>query len=261
MLEVIDKGACSEAHPTPLLFVHGAWHGAWCWDEYFLSYFADKGYRAVALSLRGHGNSPTPKPVRWCSIADYVDDAVSVADSLPLPPVVIGHSMGGFIVQKYLESHGAPAGVLVASVPARGARGFLLRLFRRDFRRTMSATLTGDSLQIFNTPERARRYFFSADVPEPDVVRHTARLGPESQRLTIDATALRLPRPKRIATPLLVLGGEQDACFTTKEIHATARAYGTEAEIFPDMGHDMMLEPGWQTVADRIDAWLTARGL
>jgi hypothetical protein len=30
MLEVIDKGSCSDAHPVLLLFVHGGWHGAWC---------------------------------------------------------------------------------------------------------------------------------------------------------------------------------------------------------------------------------------
>ena len=58
MLEVIDKGSCSEAHQVPLLFVHGAWHAAWCWDEHFFDYFADKGYRALAVSLRGHGGSP-----------------------------------------------------------------------------------------------------------------------------------------------------------------------------------------------------------
>src|SRR5215813_5709991 len=63
MLEVIDKGSCTEAHPVPLLFVHGGWHGAWCWDDHFLDFFADAGYRAVALSLRGHGASPTPKPL------------------------------------------------------------------------------------------------------------------------------------------------------------------------------------------------------
>lgn len=57
MLEVIDKGASSESHPTPLLFVHGAAHGAWCRDEYFLDFFADRGYRALAVSLRGHGAS------------------------------------------------------------------------------------------------------------------------------------------------------------------------------------------------------------
>ncbi|WP_181447434.1 hypothetical protein [Mycolicibacterium vulneris] len=34
--EVIDRGTCTAAHPAPLLFVHGAWHGAWCWDEHLL---------------------------------------------------------------------------------------------------------------------------------------------------------------------------------------------------------------------------------
>ncbi len=57
MLEVIDKGS-GNAGP-PLLFIHGAWHGAWCWDEHFLDFFANNGFHAVALSLRGHGNSPT----------------------------------------------------------------------------------------------------------------------------------------------------------------------------------------------------------
>ena len=66
MLEVIDKGSSSESHPTPLLFVHVAWHGAWCWDEYFLDFFAYRGYRALAVSLRGHGNSPSPTPLRGC---------------------------------------------------------------------------------------------------------------------------------------------------------------------------------------------------
>jgi pimeloyl-ACP methyl ester carboxylesterase len=53
MLEVIDKGSRSEAHPAPLLFVHEGYHAAWCWDVHFLNYFADKGFRAVAVSLRG----------------------------------------------------------------------------------------------------------------------------------------------------------------------------------------------------------------
>lgn len=86
MLEAIDKGSCSESHPVPLLFVHGASHAAWCWDEHFLDYFTEKGYRALALSLRGHGASSNSKPLRACSVADFVEDLVSVADSLPVPP-------------------------------------------------------------------------------------------------------------------------------------------------------------------------------
>ena len=94
MLEVIDKGSCSESHPAPLLFVHGAWHAAWCWDENFLGFFADKGYGAVALSLRNRGNSDKNNP-RKSSVADLVSDVASVANDLPAEPVVIGHSMGG----------------------------------------------------------------------------------------------------------------------------------------------------------------------
>jgi hypothetical protein len=61
MLEVIDKGSCSESHPVPLLFVHGGWHGAWCWEEYFLDFFADKGYRALAVSPSGPWKQPNTK--------------------------------------------------------------------------------------------------------------------------------------------------------------------------------------------------------
>ncbi|MBI5715520.1 MAG: alpha/beta hydrolase, partial [Chloroflexi bacterium] len=43
-LELITRQPASNPRPTPLLFVHGAWHGAWCWAEYFLPYFAQHGY-------------------------------------------------------------------------------------------------------------------------------------------------------------------------------------------------------------------------
>jgi pimeloyl-ACP methyl ester carboxylesterase len=261
VLEVIEKGCVSDSHPVPLLFVHGAWHAAWCWDENFLSFFADKGYRALALSFRGHGNSPTDKPLRTCSVADYVADISSVADELPTSPVIIGHSMGGLIVQKYLESHHAPAGVLMTSIPPQGNLGNALRWFRDRPSHFAKMTVTGKALPYINTPELARERFFSSHTPEADVRKYAARLQEDSSRIGIDCLLLRLPRPKRVTTPLLVLGAEEDSAHTRKEILATARAYGTEAEFFPDMGHNMMLEPGWAAVAERIDSWLGIRGL
>lgn len=78
----------------PLLFVHGGWHGAWCW-EHFQDFFAGAGYRTVAVSLRGHGTSPTAKPLRKVSIADYIEDVRTVADDLGGGPILIGHSWAG----------------------------------------------------------------------------------------------------------------------------------------------------------------------
>ena len=40
------------------------------------------------------------------------------------------------------------------------------------------------------------------------------------------------------------------------DVRRTARVYGARAELFDGMGHDMTLEPGWERVADRIDAWV-----
>ncbi|MFM9034235.1 MAG: alpha/beta hydrolase [Mycobacterium sp.] len=260
MLEVIDEGRAGPSHPTPLLFVHGAWHAAWCWSENFLGYFADRGYRALALSLRGHGASPSGRRLRDLSFADYVDDVASVARGLPSPPVVIGHSMGGVIVQKYLESNPAPAAVLMASMPPQGYLRSGLRWIRRHPWHFAKLTVTGHSLPYVSTPELARERFFSPNTPEPLVRHYAGLLQEESARAGLDGV-VRLPRPGRVRAPMLVLGALEDGAVTRHEVRATARAYRTEPVLFPGMGHDMMLEPGWAAVAEHIDTWLTGRGL
>jgi pimeloyl-ACP methyl ester carboxylesterase len=257
VIEVVEKGRCTELHPAPIIFVHGAWHAAWCWEEHFLGYFADEGYRAIALNLRGYGKS-TPSRPRWrCSVADYVADVRSVADDLAVPPILIGHSMGGFVVQKYLEACDAAAAVLLASIPVHGIAASWLRNLKRHPLRVARVLLTGTSLHEFNTPEGVREAFYSPHTPEDIVARHMAKLSAERVRtLARDIMWRDLPAPQRVTTPILVLGAECDGGFTPEEVRATARAYDANAEIFPAMGHNMMLEPGWMTVADRIDRWL-----
>jgi pimeloyl-ACP methyl ester carboxylesterase len=259
-LEVIDRGVCSKQHPVPLLFVHGAWHAAWCWDR-FLDYFAENGYRALAVSLRGHGSSPSPRHVSGCSLADYVDDVKSVVESLQSTPVLIGHSMGGFVVQKYLEGTDAPAAVLIASAPPQGARRFALFLLRRYPWLTVRNLVTRDAAHGFNTPAIARDLFFSPATPESDVRRYAAMIGNESRRVALDTVKRDALRPERITTSILVMGAALDGCITLEEVHDTARAYGTDAEIFEGIGHNMMLDDGWAMVAERIHSWLGERRL
>ncbi len=259
-LEVVDKGACSARHPVPLLFVHGAWHGAWCWER-FVEFFADRGYRAVAVSLRGHGDSMPYGRWRGCSVADYLDDVKTVAEHLQSKPILIGHSMGGLIVQKYLESNDAPAGVLVASAPPQGGRRFMMHLTRSHPWLLIRSLLTGDSAYGYNTPAITRKYFYSEATPESDVVRYAAMLCSESLRAGIEFSRTNFVVTQRVTTPLLVLGSALDGCVTEAEAHDTARAYGTAPEFFDGIGHNMMLEPGWEAVAERIDSWLSSRAL
>jgi pimeloyl-ACP methyl ester carboxylesterase len=262
MLELIDKGRSTDEHPVPLLFVHGAWHAAWCWDEHFLDYFAAQGYRAVAVSLRGHGRSPGRERLRWIRIQEYADDVAETVTRLPTPPVLVAHSMGGFVVQQYLEKHTAAGAILVAPIPPTGALRVTLYVARHH---TLAFLKINAQLRLgplVGTPDLARAVLFSASMPDAQVNLYQRRVQDESYRAFLDMLALDLVRTKRVnRVPMLVLGAEHDTIVTQRQIHRTAAVYGAEAEIFPDMAHDMMLEPGWQAVAERIDGWLTAQGL
>ena len=258
-LEVISKHPSQPSGEPPLLFVHGAWHGAWCWDVHFMDYFVRQGFTVHAVSLRGHGKSEGREKLRWTRIAEYVEDVVAVAQSLPKPPIVIGHSMGGLVVQKYLELHPAPAAVLLASVPPSGVLATTLRLTRRHPLIIAKVNLTLSLYPLVASPSLTREAFFSDSLPAAQVQAYWERMQDESYLGFLDMLAFNLPRPEEVKTPILVLGASKDTVFSPAEVEATARAYNTKADIFNDMAHDMMLEPKWESVAERISDWLKGR--
>jgi alpha-beta hydrolase superfamily lysophospholipase len=102
----------------PLLFVHGMWEGAWLWKGY-LDFFSSCGYTCYALNLRGHDGSKPATDIGKVSIHDYIADARTVAEELN-NPVLIGHSMGGLLVQKLAELLEPPAIVAIAPAAPRG---------------------------------------------------------------------------------------------------------------------------------------------
>ncbi|MBW1881286.1 MAG: alpha/beta fold hydrolase [Deltaproteobacteria bacterium] len=253
MLEVITREPHAETRGPPLLFVHGAWHGAWCWDAHFLPYFAGHGYRSHALSLRAHGESPGK--LRGSRIADYVADVAEVAKTLAAPPVLIGHCMGGFVVQKYLEKHPARGALLLASVPPTGVLGVSLRIAWRHPVRFAAMNLKRSLYPLVSDTEIARAYLFSPAMRDDAVKVYQKHLGDESYRAYLDMLLTRC-HPGRVKVSVAVVGAEEDALITPKEVWITARAYNTVPTLFHDIAHDVMLEPGWREVADFIRGWL-----
>jgi pimeloyl-ACP methyl ester carboxylesterase len=243
-----------------LLFVHGAWHSSWCWDEHFLSYFADHGYISHALDLRGHGKSEGADRLRWTRIKDYVADVDSIVRQFEQPPVLIGHSMGGLVLQKYLETHQVPAAILLASCPPSGVLRTTLHIAVHHPIPLLKANGTLRLYPIVSTPSLAQEAFFSAQMPQEQVKAYFTRLQDESYMAFLDMMIFSLPHPDRVTSPVLVLGGEYDTIFNRKEVEATARAYHTQATFFP-VAHDMMLEDAWQDVADYMLTWLQSRDL
>ncbi len=255
-LEMISKYPSDGAHPTPLLFIHGTLFTASCWEAHFLDYFAQHGFASHAINLRGHGKSEGRGKLRWTRIADFVEDVANVVRELPSPPVLIGHSMGGFITQKYLEDHAAPAAVLLSSPSPTGLLPTAMRMARRYPLVFAKVNLTLSLLPLITAPKLAREAFFSEDLPDEQFLEYWKQMQDDSFAAFVDMVALDLPKPAKVKTPLLVLGAARDNMIGAREIEATAQAYNTQAEIIPDVAHNSMLDPRWPRVAERILGWL-----
>ncbi len=167
--------------------------------------------------------------------------------------------MGGFITQKYLENHDAPAAVLLSSPSPAGLLPTALRNARRHPLVFAKVSLTLSLLPFIATPQLAGEAFLSRDLPNEELLQYWKQMQDDSFMAYLDMVVLDLPKPAKVKTPLLVLGVARDNMIAPSEIETTARAYNTQAEIIPDVTHNSMLDPRWQTVADRILVWLDER--
>lgn len=158
--------------PTFLL-VHGAWHGAWCWDPVRAALDAD-GWRSHAVDLPS-ANPPASRPDGARPVG-MLDDADAIRDSLRRidgPVVVIAHSYGGVPTTEAIAD---AANVVEAVYLA----GFQLDAGESIFT-FLGKPVPDDGTDHAPPYEDARRILFD-DVPEADAARAVARLRPQSVR-------------------------------------------------------------------------------
>jgi len=258
-LEVLRKGRGRKGRP-PLLFIHGGFAGAWCWDVHFLDWFAVNGWECHAPSLRGHGGSEGHDDIHLFGIDDYVADIVHVARGLDGPPVLIGHSMGGFVAQRYLEQHPAIAAILLAPVPATGLAGAGLAMALGNPALFWDVGLAHE----FGRKAPSPAVLFEAVYghrPDDGFSRYGDRFTDESHRAWADmCNAAFLDGAQIPDMPIKVIGGEADRLIPPAFIRSAARMLGERAEMMPGLGHALMLEPGWDDVAGRMAGWLAGQG-
>lgn len=253
-IEHIIQQPTKRTHETPILCQHGAWHGAWCW-QLWLDYFASLGYETHAISQPGHGKSSMNKRhINQYSFAEYVDTLAAQIETISPKPVVVGHSLGGAIVQKYLEQHQLPGAVLLATLPSRGLIPMALRLLWRHPVSTLSGFLTLDSYRWLNTPELAHDLFLNPKT-EIDLVAFQKQLVSETFEIAFPLM-FSFAKVNPAKTPVYVIAAEKDVIFTLDEERATAQRYDAKLTIVENQAHNLMMEAAWKQVADMIDGWM-----
>jgi len=254
ILKKLPKEQKEQKEITPLLFVHGANHGAWCWEENFIPYFSSNGFASYALSFRGHGKSEGRDKLDSFSLTDYVDDVMEVTESLSTKPVLIAHSMGGAVVQKliHLYPDKIKAAVLIASMRPSGMLKDSLRLILTSFKEAKQLTL-------FNTGKDVSfpgDMFLSKDLPVSKKYYYSGLMQPESAKARKEFNKAIIPLPIKTEVPFLIIGSKKDRVFSEKAAIAIGKSYYTKPVIFPNLSHDMMLDPNWEIVAEQILSFL-----
>lgn len=158
---------------STFVLVHGAWHGAWCWEK-VVPLLEEAGHKVVAPDLPGHGEDGTP--ISELSMRGYAERVIGAIDEQAEPVILVGHSMGGLVVSLAAEARPEKIERLVY------VTGFLLE----DGKTLLSvAENDGEALVLANlvpsedggsfAVQNAKEVFY-ADCFDDDVERATLRL-------------------------------------------------------------------------------------
>ncbi|POX58693.1 alpha/beta hydrolase [Streptomyces sp. Ru62] len=244
---VFIEYARSESSPSaaPIVFVHGGGQGSWVWENY-LPFFAATGRDCYAFSWYNHHRSHELPEEQFAarSMAETVEELEIVVDHIGQVPVLVTHSMGALVGQKYAEQH--PVVAQVHITPAICAEVGLHPERQLDlskpvgigsFEEEWPRVLAGCS------EEDARRYYALLSRESALAIQETI-----STSFSVDRT--------RIGGPSLVIAAENDVVVPAEAIRRSAAYFGSDYLFLPGRTHNVLLEPGWRETAERIKTWL-----
>ncbi|MEM6422361.1 MAG: alpha/beta hydrolase [Pseudomonadota bacterium] len=234
-------------HPDgrPILFLHGWSQSSAVFRHQFVGSLAER-FRLIAPDLRGHGASEKPSdPSGYAAGAGWAADLAAIIAGCGLDkPLVVGWSMGGWILGDYLRVHGPDrlgGLVLVGSLARVGkaADPALLAKRKADARAEgmydpdpvtqIEAAITFAKAMTTAPLSKRDLAFLTAQMMAcPPAIRRAARLRDEDWREAF-ATASSIPR--------LVIQGVADRVCYPEMGAETAAALQTEIQLFPGAGH------------------------
>lgn len=166
--------------PATVVLVHGAFHGAWCWDR-VVPRLQEQGVSAHAVDLPGHGESPGA-PGDLHAHGDFLRAHLAGLDG---PLVVVGHSYGGAVISDGAAGNDAVARLVYLAAIVADAEETLSTVMPgalpagAELSEVPAAMGMDDDGFLVLDPELAVGAFY-ADCEADDVEFALARLGPQN---------------------------------------------------------------------------------
>ena len=259
------------AHRPPLMLIHGAWLASGSWEN-FVGYFRERGFEVSAPEWpRKQGGVEELREdadeVEGLGLTEIVDHYESLIRALDEPPVLIGHSFGGLIVELLLDRGLGRAGVAMSPAPP---KGILVLPF--SSLKAASPTLAHPSKRHGVVPLTLEEFiygFVNTFSPEDAAAAYEKYAVPETGQIFYEAgfANFHLHPPTEVhfksgdRSPLLIVGAEKDHTVPASLSHKQYEKYEkSEAQTdyieFPGRPHLMMVAEGWEEIAGQIEGWL-----
>lgn len=254
---------------TPVVLIHGTWLHATSWQQW-VPRLRTAGFEAEITAWPGEPDTAVaarrrPHLLAHVGLRALIGHHERLVRSLPAPPVVIGHSVGGLIAQHLLATEQACAAVGIAAIPPE------------------AIPWDGSRLLIGETDCRATDPVVS---PAPRLFRQRVASAVSEQEAPALFERFAVPAPRRLLTELgavgaagrvalgteqgastrgplllLLISGQEDRLVTDAAVRANYKLHGdstaiTDLKQFPDRGHSLIVDSRWRAVADHVIDWL-----
>lgn len=250
-----------------VVLIHGAWLNSRSWEA-FRRRYEEAGYTVIAPDWPYDDRSPAELRASPCpelarltqrQIADHYERIIK---HLPEEPILIGHSLGGVLVQHLLDRGLGVAGVAINPAPTPG-----VPLHRHAIRSALPIFV--DPFSWRKAKVMSRRFFqsrFAQTAPKSKAdALYDRYIVPTPGRVywngVLNPMKIQWDNPNR--APLLLIGGGldliADATMTEAIFRKQSRSPSkTELKIFTDRSHWTCMDTGWEQVADTALQWAVA---
>jgi pimeloyl-ACP methyl ester carboxylesterase len=227
-----------------VLFIHGAGGGQYTWS--YQKGFFEKGFNPIIIDLPGHGGSEGEGEEE---IERYAEHVYALLKTLSLKKIfLVGHSMGGAIVQTLALTH--PETIKGIVLVGTGAK-----------LRVLPMILEGVKNNVAETVLKINQFAFSRKAPS-DLIEKGVSLMLQSKAEVLYGDFLACDRfdlmneIEKIVLPTLILCGDDDQLTPAKYSQFLQnRIRGSKLEILPNAGHMVMMESS-QAFNEKIKAFI-----
>jgi pimeloyl-ACP methyl ester carboxylesterase len=247
-----------------IVFVTGAFISHECWNDWKV-YFRERGFEVYAPAwpnrnapaevLRNTKGDGTNVQLR---LADVVGFYAAFIESLPVKPILIGHSLGGLLVQLLLQKQLAIAGIVLNSFTAKGVG---LPTWKHVLRLSSSMHLWKAQPQLMPF-ERWIRLVCNGFACKEAKDSYYQLAIPESTRLLKDALLHNAPIDYHLShVPLLFIAGGKDRLTPASLNYDNQVQYAViggicQHKLFAHSNHLTLIQKGWEDIAAYAYSWL-----